>query len=108
MGKFYAAIRTAEGLRVYADTAPLAPRHDLRNHSPTGFEHGYCGSGPSQLSLALLADALGNDEQALAAYQDFKADVIAKIPNADASWHLTAERITSWFKQWETAHAARS
>jgi len=29
-----------------------APRSDLRNHSPNGFEWGYSGSGPAQLALA--------------------------------------------------------
>lgn len=36
----------------------LNPRHDLWRHSPTGFEWGFGGSGPAQLALALLADAL--------------------------------------------------
>ena len=40
-------------------TKPLDSRRDLWNHSPTGFEWGYCGSGPAQLALALLADHLG-------------------------------------------------
>src|SRR2546426_5830744 len=41
------------------------PRLDLWNHSPTGFECGYGGSGPAQLALALLAEHLRNDEQAV-------------------------------------------
>ena len=53
----YAAIVTVDGRR-------LNPRLDLWNHSPTGFEWGYGGSGPAQLALAILADHLGNDEQA--------------------------------------------
>jgi len=32
----------------------LDPRNDIRNHSPAGFEWGYCGSGPAQLALALV------------------------------------------------------
>jgi hypothetical protein len=38
---------------------PLPIRLDLRNHSPTGFEWGYRGSGAAQLSLAILADYIG-------------------------------------------------
>ena len=30
-------------------------RLDLVNHSPTGFEWGYGGSGPAQLAVAMLA-----------------------------------------------------
>ncbi len=33
---------------------PLPPRFDVRNHSPSGFEWGYGGSGPAQLALAIL------------------------------------------------------
>lgn len=32
----------------------LDPRLDLANHSPTGFEWGYGGSGPTQLSVGLF------------------------------------------------------
>jgi len=34
--------------------APLNPRNDLVNHSPDGFNWGYSGSGPLQLSFAIL------------------------------------------------------
>lgn len=59
----------------------LNPRLDLRSHSPTGFAWGYMGSGPAQLALAILADALGQDGEpdALSFYQTFKADVIAPM-----------------------------
>lgn len=40
--------------------AMLPMRNDLRNHSPTGAEWGYGGSGPAQLALAILSDALGD------------------------------------------------
>jgi hypothetical protein len=33
---------------------PLQERLDLWNHSPTGLEWGYAGSGPAQLALALI------------------------------------------------------
>lgn len=58
----------------------LPPRLDLSNHSPTGFEWGYGGSGPAQLALAILADALGNDGRALRLHQRFKFKVIASMP----------------------------
>ena len=69
----------------------LDPRFDLRFHSPDGFEWGYCGSGPAQLALALLADHCGNDEQALNFYQRFKWAVIAGLPRHH--WALTSEEI---------------
>ena len=76
----YAAIVTVDG-------QPLNPRLDLWNHSPTGFEWGYGGSGPAQLALALLADHLGNDEKAVSQYQAFKFAVVAKLPKR--GWTLT-------------------
>lgn len=65
----------------------LNPRTDLANHSPTGFAWGYEGSGPAQLSLALLADALDDAERALSLYQRFERVLIAKIPQ-DKEWSL--------------------
>jgi Family of unknown function (DUF6166) len=75
----------------------LRERQDLENHSPTGFEWGYGGSGPAQLALALLADYLGNDEQALALHQDFKFEVIAGLPHD--SWKLTGQDMDKALKR---------
>jgi Family of unknown function (DUF6166) len=71
-------------------TRPLALRLDLRNHSPTGFAWGYGGSGPAQLALALLADALGDDERALQLYQAFKFRVTA---NFGVRWQIDRTRV---------------
>lgn len=73
----------------------LEKRLDLYNHSPTGFEWGYGGSGPAQLALALLADATGNERDAIRLHQRFKFDVIAKLPRA--SWELTGAEIGKWY-----------
>ena len=70
----------------------LDPRLDLVNHSPTGVSWGYGGSGPAQLALAILADFLEDDEQALALYQDFKWAVIAGLP-MESGFELSGEQI---------------
>ncbi len=70
----------------------LPPRFDLRRHSPTGFNWGYWGSGPAQLALALLAHHLDDDKMAMSLYQDFKFQVIAKLPFRQ-EWELTSEQI---------------
>ena len=71
--------RTTERNRVVGpDGRRLDPRTDLVNHSPTGLEWGYGGSGPAQLALALLADQYA-DPVALDHYQDFKNDVVAPL-----------------------------
>jgi len=91
-------VKTYEGRRegyvaeVTVNGLPLDPRIDLHNHSPTEFEWGYGGSGPAQLALALLADHLGDDEQALSLYQQFKFAVVAKLPRD--GWSLTSDTIT--------------
>lgn len=78
-----------------AGVRPLAARYDLRNHSPDGFSWGYHGSGPSQLALALLADALEDDERAEQLYQTFKALVVAGW-DQDRGWSTTQEEIRDW------------
>jgi len=90
-------VRTYVGLRDYHLTVvtvndqPLDPRFDLWEHSPTGFEWGYGGSGPAQLALALLADHLGDDDRAVALHQEFKWAVIAKL--SQPTWTLTSDQI---------------
>jgi hypothetical protein len=92
MQKEYRGRRTDDGAIVIVDGRPLPPRHDLFNHSPDGFEWGYCGSGPAQLSLAILADHFGNDQLALANYHAFKFEVVAGLQAAE--WVLTSENIS--------------
>lgn len=54
----------------------------IRNHSPDGFSWGYAGSGPAQLALAILLE-LYSEEYAMQHYQEFKNNVIAKLPQED-------------------------
>ncbi len=73
---------------------PLHTRLDLANHSFTGFEWGYGGSGPAQLALALLARATSNDRLALNLYQTFKTQIVASLDEDE--WTLTQEFILRW------------
>ncbi len=84
----------------------LEPSLKVRNHSPTGFEWGYNGSGPAQLALAILLDYFGRQDidqrphvataRQLAEeyHQQFKSDVIGAI-SVDV-WQLTADQIEAW------------
>jgi hypothetical protein len=83
-------VRVYEGV---GRTRSLLLRADLRNHSPTGFEWGYEGSGPAQLALAILADHYG-DKCAELGYQQFKRDVVAKFPLT--KWELTEAELREW------------
>lgn len=70
----------------------LPPRHDIRNHSPDGFEWGYGGSGPAQLALALVADCRGAEWAVPRIYQRLKL-IVAKLP-CDG-WTLTHEYVSA-------------
>jgi len=94
--KLYRGKRTKHATTVMVEeesgqSRTLDPRHDLRNHSPTGFEWGYGGSGPAQLALALAADVLGDDEKAQDVYERLKFKLIGGLP--DAGWVLTEDRV---------------
>ena len=89
--KRYEGRRQGYAVIVTVDGRPLNPRLDLWNHSPTGFEWGYGGSGPAQLALAILADHFGNDEQAFNFHHRYKWAVIAELPKR--SWTLTSQEI---------------
>jgi hypothetical protein len=55
----------------------LNPRTDLVRHSEV-LNWGYYASGPAQLAVALLADALGIDALALDLCPFFKEAIVAK------------------------------
>ena len=93
--KTYVGGRSLAGAEVTVDGKPLDPRYDLKRLSPTGFEWTYEGNGPAQLSLALLADHLGDDARALALYEPFMRAVVAELDN---SWELTSVEIDAALK----------
>ena len=74
--------------KVLYNGKPLSHKQSLkiRNHSPSGFAWGYMGSGPTQLSLAILlkyCKEAGYEkfvDLALANYHEFKHNFIAKLP----------------------------
>ncbi|MEM4227747.1 MAG: DUF6166 domain-containing protein [Candidatus Caldarchaeum sp.] len=74
----------------------LDPRLDLRQHSPTGFEWGYAGSGPAQLALAILADLFG-DQTATQHYQQFKEEVIAGLMTPE--FELSEALVRTWLER---------
>ena len=91
------AVRTAVEPDVTIGSEPLDWRGSLavHNHSPSGVEWGYRGSGPSQLALAILL-AVTDRETAEQRYQQFKEEVIAGI--TDAEWSLPLRDVRAWLK----------
>lgn len=76
----------------HGDSRALRARTDIANHSPTGFEWGYAGSGPAQLALALIADVGGfSKASVLRLHQRFKFRVVARLPRE--GWKLTADEV---------------
>ena len=68
----------------------------ISNHSPDGYNWGYCGSGPAQLALAILQKVAG-DNFARQNYQKFKFDVIAGLPQGQ-DFHLDMKLVEKWIK----------
>lgn len=97
-GRWYAGRRTLGGAKVlrvaHGMQTPLRGCQEIWNHSPTGFEWGYGGSGPAQLALALLMDALADQDRAIELHQAYKWEVVAKLPAE--GWEITQEEITAW------------
>lgn len=89
------AFNTASGVVVTKDGEILSPLPSLEviNHSPDGFNWGYSGSGPAQLSLALLLDVLGDPELAQRHHQNFKEEVVASFGDI---WQITGDEIRQW------------
>lgn len=67
-------------------------------HSPDGFEWGYGGSGPSDLSLNILAHFVPEPE-AWRLHRDFTEDVISRVPFEGG--RISAARVMDWIRnQW--------
>lgn len=69
---------------------PLDSQFDLSVHFRSGFGCGTSDDGQAQLSLALLADALGHDSRALRLHHAFNSRVLAIFPDR---WIITRSRI---------------
>ena len=74
---------------------------ELANHSPTGFEWGYGGSGPAQLALALLLDYTNDEEVALAHYTEFKNEAVSQLDctGPGSRWRLTGSDIDTVLRE---------
>lgn len=77
------------------------PSQALHNHSPTGFNWGYSGSGPAQLALGILLDFTRDKNTAMQHYQSFKWAFISRC-----DWNtfkLTGQQILNWLPTPEQA-----
>lgn len=102
-------IRKAEVFRIGAKGAEEPFPQRVVYHSPDGYEWGYGGSGPSDLALNMLLDAMLAEElipdgdfspenfpaDVWVAHQDFKWAFIA---NFGDSWKLMVPDIIRWWR----------
>lgn len=88
--KTYRGARTIDGIQVTVNGQPLDERVDIHQFTDGGFEWTYEGDAPQQLALALLADHLGDNEQAFALCSRFTRQVIADLDN---EWVLSSADI---------------
>lgn len=101
--RIYRGVRRGGSAKVTVSTKtgyrPLPPYRKLFNHSPTGFNWGYEGSGPAQLALALLADALRDQRRAVRLHQAFKRKKIGALKVDE--WTMTEYEILATVTQIE-------
>lgn len=81
---------------IFIDGKKLSPKKSQQviNHSPDGFNWGYSGSGPAQLSLAILLEITDIDI-AKRLYQAFKWEFITNLSKNDFTLVIN---INKWLK----------
>ncbi len=89
--KTYRGVRSQRGCEVTVDGEPLARRSDLSGNATNAFDWGFVGTG--QLSLAILADFLGDDSKAKAMCSEFEEKIIAELPHQ--SWTLSGQDLNN-------------
>ena len=102
----YFANRALHGNRVFVKrrNGSIYPLHRICRHSPDGFEWGYGGSGPADLALSILTDAVGK-ELAEKHYQTLKWAVIADLPFED--WRIAHSLVAALIASWESGQGGR-
>ena len=88
----HAHIGPADPKRFGAECKPLT---HIERHSPDGFEYGYAGSGPNDLSLSVLTACIG-PKLADLYYNQFTHDIIANVRREDCEWLMTHASIMGW------------
>lgn len=85
---------TSTGVLVDGVPDVLPWRLDLYNHSPTGLEWGYGGSGPHQLALAILAHATGDEAYSKAQHWLFARQYTCVF--ARLGFEISGTRVLQW------------
>jgi hypothetical protein len=114
--KTYRGMRRTSGsidVIIVEDNVAVALPHVVW-HSPDGFEWGYHGSGPADLALSILADAVSEKQtrtqakhfdpsacpRAVRAHQEFKREFIAVL-DKNNPWEIDAAKVLAWIEERE-------
>jgi len=102
--KIYSGIRLGSGVEVtvleqFEDQKyiPIGLLKHRVYHSPTGFEWGYLGSGPSDLARSILWDHLGKEPPRVL-YMEFKEKFVSGWKD---EWEINGCQIQDWIKKRE-------
>ena len=79
----------------YTTTLSLERNLQVVDHSPTGFQWGYNGSGPAQLAAAILYEVTNNRSLTRAYYQIFKFYHVSKFGD---SFEINNEEVLAWLR----------
>ncbi|MXV73208.1 hypothetical protein F4Z99_02885 [Candidatus Poribacteria bacterium] len=81
---------TEEG---YTTQLSLEKSLQVVDHAPDGFQWGYNGSGPAQLSAAILYEVTSNEDLARQYYQIFKHDQVAQWGE---TFEINEHQVLAW------------
>lgn len=104
--KSYHVKRTDDGVIVEVNEETVdrittyVMHHDVR-HSPTGFEYGYSGSGPSDLARCILLDMGFAPNEVDQFYHAFKLDFISNRERESEGFIIYGDAIQLW---WDGRH----
>jgi len=103
----YKGIRDHYGAHVIVtENGNMARLKHIRRHSPCGFEWGYVGSAPKDLSYSLLTRHFGGgheaERRADEVYREFAELCIAKLPYA--GWEMDSIYIDEMLRVMSRCH----
>jgi hypothetical protein len=90
--RIYSTRRDGVMVRENGQWRPLDPRLDLDSENSADFAWSEATPAGKRLALAILADALGNDDRALELAEIFNNRVVAILPDR---WTMTRARVVS-------------
>ena len=79
----------------YTTQLSLEKSLQIVDHAPDGFQWGYMGSGPAQLSAAILNEVTGDPEITREYYQLFKFDYVSNWGN---DFEINEFQVRDWLR----------